>query len=56
MAITNCLRVVCLAFLTAPLYAANDWFAKDMPISQMTEADGSWKVRSGKPSADPKAQ
>jgi surface antigen len=37
--LTNCLRVVCFACLSAPLYAANDWFAKDMPISQMTEVD-----------------
>jgi surface antigen len=35
----NCLRAICLACLSAPLYAANVWFAKDMPISQMTDAD-----------------
>ena len=35
----HCLRAICLAFLSAPLYAANLWFARDMPISQMTEAD-----------------
>jgi len=35
----NCLRAVSLVFLSAPIYASNVWFAKDMPISQMSEAD-----------------
>jgi surface antigen len=32
-------RAICVACLTTPLYAANVWFARDMPMSQMTEAD-----------------
>jgi surface antigen len=32
-------RAICVACLTTPLYAANVWFTKDMPMSQMTEAD-----------------
>jgi surface antigen len=32
-------RTICVACLTTPLYAANVWFTKDMPMSQMTEAD-----------------
>jgi len=35
----NCLRAVSLVCLSAPIYAANVWFASDMPISQMNEAD-----------------
>ena len=35
----NCAGAICLICLTPPLYAANVWFAHDMPISQMTEAD-----------------
>lgn len=35
----NCLRAVSLVCLSAPICAANVWFASDMPISQMNEAD-----------------
>jgi len=35
----NCAGAICLICLTPPLYAANVWFAHDMPMSEMTEAD-----------------
>ena len=35
----NCAGAIFFVCLTPPLYAANVWFAQDMPISQMTGAD-----------------
>lgn len=37
--VSICLRAASLAVLSAPLFASNLWFAKDMPISQMNDAD-----------------
>lgn len=37
--LSNCLRAACLVALAAPALASNVWFARDMPMSQMTDAD-----------------
>lgn len=37
--VTNCARAICLVCLSAPLHASNLFFAKDMPVSQMTDSD-----------------
>jgi hypothetical protein len=34
-----CARAICLVCINAPLHASNLYFAKDMPVSAMTEAD-----------------
>lgn len=37
--LSHCLRAACLVVLAAPALASNVWFARDMPMSQMTDAD-----------------
>jgi surface antigen len=37
--LSNSLCAACLFALAAPALASNVWFARDMPMSQMTEAD-----------------
>jgi hypothetical protein len=35
----NSALAICVACLATPIFAANVWFAHDMPMSEMTEAD-----------------
>jgi surface antigen len=37
--LTNFMCAICLVCLSAPLHASNLRFAKDMPVSQMTDSD-----------------